>query len=56
MSGILKGRMGIIQRTIPLIEMNSNGNFVMRWANGMKLSKFIDYMGSFSAEPSDPRE
>jgi len=46
----LKGRMGIIQRTIPQIETNSNGNLVMRWENGMKLSKFIDYMGSLSAE------
>ena len=40
----LKGRMGIIQKTIPEIEINANGNFVMRWENGMKLSKFIDYM------------
>ncbi|MDR0778939.1 MAG: Holliday junction resolvase [Methanomassiliicoccaceae archaeon] len=52
MGGALKGRMGIIQRTIPLVETNSNGNFIMRWANGMKLSKFIDYMSSLSAELS----
>jgi hypothetical protein len=38
--------MGLIQRTIPQIEVNANGNFIMRWENGMKLSKFIDYMGS----------
>ncbi|MDR2866797.1 MAG: Holliday junction resolvase [Methanomassiliicoccaceae archaeon] len=42
---VLRGRMGIMQRTIPQIEVNSNGNYMMRWENGMKLSKFIDYMG-----------
>ena len=44
----LKGRMGLIQRTLPQIETNSNGNYIMRWENGMKLSKFIDYMGAMS--------
>ena len=45
MDRILMGKMGFIQKTIPLIELNSNGNFIMKWDNGMKLSKFIDYMG-----------
>ncbi|MDR0791657.1 MAG: Holliday junction resolvase [Methanomassiliicoccaceae archaeon] len=56
MGGVLRGRTGIIQKTIPLIETNSNGNFVMRWENGMKLSKFIDYMSSLSADTSVFRE
>jgi Holliday junction resolvase len=50
MERVMKGRMGIIQRTIPTIELNSNGNFVMRWESGMKLSKFIDYMGMLTHE------
>jgi Holliday junction resolvase len=52
MGGLLKGRVGIIQKTIPLIEANSNGNFIMRWENGMKLSKFVEYLTSLSTEPS----
>lgn len=40
----LKGRMGIIQRRMPKIEVNGNGNYIMRWVDGMKLSKFIEYM------------
>jgi hypothetical protein len=50
MERALKGRMGIIQRTIPMVEVNSNGNFVMKWENGMKLSKFIDYMSLLTHE------
>ena len=42
----LKGRMKLMQRTIPQVETNSNGNLIMKWENGMKLSKFIDYMDS----------
>jgi len=41
----LKGRMRLVQRTIPQVEMSSNGNFIMKWDHGMKLSKFIEYVG-----------
>lgn len=41
----LKGRMGMLQRRIPKIEVNGNGNYIMRWNDGMKLSKFLEYMG-----------
>jgi len=40
----LKGRMGLLQRRVPKIEVNGNNNLIMRWSDGMKLSKFIDYM------------
>jgi Holliday junction resolvase len=53
---VLKGRMGLVQRTIPQIETNSNGNYIMRWENGMKLSKFIDYMWALSKEALVPSE
>jgi Holliday junction resolvase len=42
----LKGRMELIRKRIPEIEMSANGNFIMRWENGMKLSRFIDYMNT----------
>ena len=41
--GKLKGRMELIQKRVPQIEMNSKGNFIMRWEDGMKLSEFLDY-------------
>ena len=41
----LKGRMKLMQNAVPKAEVNANGNFMMRWENGMKLSKFIEYMG-----------
>ena len=44
----LKGRMGMLQRRIPKIEVNGNGNYIMRWHDGMKLSKFIEYMSATS--------
>jgi len=47
---ILKGRIGLIQKTIPQIEVNAKGNFIMRWEDGMKLSKFLEYMQMMSRE------
>jgi len=44
----LKGKMGLLQRRVPKIEVNGNGNYVMRWKDGMKLSKFVDYMNRSS--------
>ena len=44
----LKGKMGLLQRRIPKIEVNGNGNYVMRWKDGMKLSKFLEYMNRSS--------
>ncbi|MDR0334722.1 MAG: Holliday junction resolvase [Methanomassiliicoccaceae archaeon] len=41
----LRGKMGLVQNTVPQIETSHNGNFIMRWENGMKLSKFIEYVG-----------
>jgi len=41
----LKGRMRLVQNTVPQVEVSSNGNFIMKWEHGMKLSKFIEYVG-----------
>ncbi len=41
----LKGRNALLKRRIPEFEITSNGNYIMRWGEGMKLSEFISYMG-----------
>jgi hypothetical protein len=40
----LKGNMGLLQRKVPEVDVSTNGNYIMRWNNGMKLSNFIEYM------------
>lgn len=40
----LRGRCGLLNRRIPKMDISSNGNFIMRWDSGMKLSEFISYM------------
>jgi len=42
--GMMKGKTESVQRTVPQIEMNSKGNFIMRWNDGMKLSRFLDHI------------
>jgi hypothetical protein len=42
---IFKGRNAILFRRVPKFEVSSNGNFIMRWENGMKLSELISYVG-----------
>ena len=40
----LKGNMGLLQRKVPQIRVNDNGNYIMKWSDGMKLSDFIHYV------------
>lgn len=40
----LKGSMGLLQRKVPEIRVNDNGNYIMKWSEGMKLSEFISYV------------
>ena len=47
-----KGRNALLYRRIPSFETSSNGNFIMRWDNGMKLSDLIRYV-SMSDYPSE---
>ncbi len=42
---VFKGRNAILFRRIPKFETSANGNFIMRWENGMKLSDLISYVG-----------
>ncbi|MDR1403948.1 MAG: Holliday junction resolvase [Candidatus Methanoplasma sp.] len=40
----LRGRNELLRRKIPQMEITSNGNYIMRWADGMKLCDLISYM------------
>ncbi|MCL2295803.1 MAG: Holliday junction resolvase [Methanomassiliicoccaceae archaeon] len=40
----LKGRNELLRKIIPKMEVTSNGNYIMRWGDGMKLCDFISYM------------
>lgn len=48
-----KGRHAILYRRIPKLDVSSNGNYIMRWQEGMKLSDFMMYTG-MSDYGSDP--
>lgn len=39
-----KGKQSILYNRIPKLETSSNGFFIMRWENGMKLSDFLGFM------------
>lgn len=40
----LNGRMKLLQQRLPKIDKTKSGNYVMRWKEGMMLSKFISYL------------
>ncbi len=40
----LSGRLKIMHRRLPLLEESKQKNFIMRWEDGMPLSKFISYL------------
>ncbi|MCQ2079743.1 MAG: Holliday junction resolvase [archaeon] len=40
----LKGRAALLKQKIPKLDMSKNGNFIMRWNDGMKLSDFLAYI------------
>lgn len=39
----LRGAHGLLFRRLPKIGMTHDGNWIMRWQDGLKLSSFIDY-------------
>ncbi|NYT11324.1 MAG: Holliday junction resolvase [Methanomassiliicoccales archaeon] len=43
------GRLGLVQSKLPKPEESNKGNFIMRWENGMKLSKLIEYLVGLSS-------
>jgi Holliday junction resolvase len=38
------GILGIVYRRLPKVEKTKDGNFVLRWKDGMPLNNFIDYL------------
>lgn len=40
----LEGRLKVVHKRLPKLEESKKGNFVMRWKDGMPLSKFISYL------------
>jgi Holliday junction resolvase len=40
----LEGRTNVVHRRLPKIKKSKNGNFVMKWDEGMPLSDFIFYL------------
>jgi len=40
----LQGRLRILHQRLPLLDMSVNGNFIMRWKEGMPLSSFLEYL------------
>lgn len=42
--GSVNGRLKIVYSRLPKITPSRDGNLIMRWHDGMPLSKFIDYM------------
>ena len=40
----LKGKNEFLRKMIPMMDVTDNGNYVMRWGEGMKLSDLLSYM------------
>jgi Holliday junction resolvase len=40
----LEGRLNILHRRIPRLDNSKNGNYVMRWNDGLPLSEFLAYL------------
>ncbi len=50
LDGSLQGRHALLVRKIPAMSRNDNGNYIMRWEEGMKLSSFLAYLEFLRAE------
>jgi Holliday junction resolvase len=44
--GPVNGRLKVVYQRLPKITPSKDGNLIMRWHDGMPLSKFIDYLVS----------
>jgi Holliday junction resolvase len=40
----LQGRIDILHKRLPKIRLSKNGNYIMKWDEGMPLSDFISYL------------
>jgi Holliday junction resolvase len=42
--GQYKGRMGLVYDKLAKLEVSKEGNFIMRWEQGMPLARFLGYL------------
>ena len=42
---VFRGRSALLYRRIPKLDISNNGNYIMRWSEGMKLSDLMMYTG-----------
>jgi len=47
--GPINGRLKVVYDRLPKITPSKEGNLIMRWRDGMPLSKFIDYVVTLSS-------
>jgi Holliday junction resolvase len=47
--GPLNGKLKLVYARLPKISPSKDGNLIMRWEEGMPLSKFIDYVVTLSS-------
>lgn len=47
--GNIDGRLKVVYTRLPKINPSKEGNLIMRWHDGMPLSKFIDYVVTLSS-------
>ncbi|MBN1677529.1 MAG: Holliday junction resolvase [Candidatus Thermoplasmatota archaeon] len=47
--GPINGRLRVVYQRLPKITPSRDGNLIMRWNDGMPLSKFIDYLVTLSS-------
>lgn len=40
----IKGKNEALRKIVPKMEVTNNGNYIMRWGNGMKLCDLLSYM------------
>ncbi|MDR0523737.1 MAG: Holliday junction resolvase [Candidatus Methanoplasma sp.] len=56
MASAPRGSSEALWRRLPKLEVTAGGNYVMRWADGMKLSEFVHFMEAHSAVSDGIRE
>ena len=49
---VLKGHAAVLKDRIPKLDTSRNGNFIMRWNEGMKLSDFLSFISASTFEES----
>ena len=45
----ISGRLGLVQKKLPGPDESTKGNYILRWDEGMKLSKLISYLVELSS-------